>query len=121
MKAVGTKHEVYHYIAHHTNSMLERSDLTENKDRKVVSRKKRAMGVRNNWPVAMKMARQELNITGFVTLGKGEEGDRLLSRTREIFAVLNEKRDKQKHITAKIQSHMNAAKKKKLDTKEKVA
>lgn len=44
MKRVGSRAEVWHYVAHHTKSGMTRSEMTKNKHGRIVSKKKQAAG-----------------------------------------------------------------------------
>lgn len=112
-RLIGSKEQVMKGIAYKTSSQLTRPQLRRNKSGKAVSREKSRRGLTNNWPIAMKMAREELKLTGFVTLGKGSDGEKLLKRTREIFKELNEKKAKRETILTKIKSDMGKAQSKK--------
>ena len=55
----------------HTVGGLKASDLTKNKNGKVVSKKRNALGKKNGWIIAVKKARAALKIKGFCPIKKG--------------------------------------------------
>merc|ERR1711862_175117 len=54
-----------------TSGGLKASDLTKNKNGKVVSKKQSAQGKKNPWMQACKKARAALKIKGFAVIKKG--------------------------------------------------
>jgi hypothetical protein len=78
-KAVGTRAEVYHGVAHHTSGGLVKKDLKK-KEGELVSKSKSKDQKKNPWIVAVAKAKKELGITGFA-LVQGK----LLERAREIY------------------------------------
>merc|ERR1719412_2186850 len=76
-----------------TSGGLKKSDLTRNKQGKVVSKKGSAAGKRRyqknglaKWTTACQQARKQLNIKGFQVIGgKTAKGQALLKKARSIF------------------------------------
>ena len=54
-----------------TSSGLSKSDLTKNKNGKIVSKKQSAQGKKSPWIQAVQKARKALKITGFSAIKKG--------------------------------------------------
>lgn len=91
---VGSKAEVAHGTAYETAGGLRRQDLVAVKKNGVVryvSKKKREQGETSLWAQAVRMAREELGITGFVKIGghgaTGQEAE-LYKRSKAILAEL---------------------------------
>merc|ERR1719378_798187 len=61
---------------------MKASDLTKNKQGRVVSKKQSARGKKNGWMVAVKKARAELKLKGFVAIKKGTP---LYIKAKQIF------------------------------------
>ena len=90
----GSKAEVYHGTARYTKGGLEKKDLVKIDDgygnERYKSKKQQKAGhkrgtFRDKWSKAMKKARKELDLEGFVPVGgKTKEGKALLKRTREL-------------------------------------
>jgi hypothetical protein len=76
METVGSKREVYKGKAKHTSGGLEKKDIVK-RNGKYMSKKKLKASKSNkglrNWISAVKKARKELKITGFVPIKKGTE------------------------------------------------
>merc|ERR1712079_789882 len=75
---LGSKSEVLKGTKIKTKSGFKQSDLMKNKEGKVVTKRKSAMGLKafkhiENWVNACKTARIELGLTGFVAMKKGSE------------------------------------------------
>lgn len=74
-----------------TSGGLKKSDLAKNKNGKIVSRKKSAIAKKNfkkllgGWSAAMKQARKELKIKGFVLINRGAVGKALYKRAKAIY------------------------------------
>ncbi len=93
-KYYGSKAEVYHGTAKYTKGGLEKKDIKLVDDGygnyRYKSKKQQASGnkkgsFRDKWSKAMKKARKELGIEGFVPVGgKTKDGKKLLKRIREI-------------------------------------
>jgi len=65
---------------------LKKSDLTKNKNGKIVSKKKNARGKNNKWANAFRKARAALKIKGFCPCGgKTAQGKALLAKTRSFY------------------------------------
>merc|ERR1712118_461447 len=65
------KHRVFKGLMDKTTSGLKKSDYMKNKRGKVVSKKKHASGMKQQWMVAVIAARKALNIKGFAVVKKG--------------------------------------------------
>lgn len=78
-KAVGSRAEVYHGVAHHTSGGLVKKDI-KMKAGELVSKAKSKDQKKNPWIKAVGKAKKELGITGFA-LVQGK----LLERAREIY------------------------------------
>ena len=95
IKYYGSKAEVFHGNAKYTKGGLIKSDIKLIDDGygnyRYKSKKQQAAGKKKNsfrakWAKAMKKARKELGLEGFVPVGgKTKEGKSLLKRTRELF------------------------------------
>ena len=93
-KYYGSKAEVYHGTAKYTKGGLEKKDIILINDgygnERYKSKKQQKSGskkgtFRDKWSKAMKKARKELGIEGFVPVGgKTKDGKDLLKRIREI-------------------------------------
>ena len=94
VKYYGSKAEVFHGNAKYTKGGLTKKDIKRVNDgygnyryksKKQQSSGKKKGSFRAKWSKAMKKARKELGIEGFVPIGgKTKEGKALLKRTREI-------------------------------------
>ena len=94
MKYYGSKAEVFHGTAKYTKGGLTKKDLKIIDDGygnyRYKSKKQQAAGKKKNsfrakWAKAMKKARKELGLEGFVPVGgKTREGKALLKRIRQI-------------------------------------
>ena len=94
MKYYGSKAEVYHGNAMYTRGLLQKKDIKmiddgygnyryKSKKQQAAGRKKGSF--RDKWAKAMKKARKELDLEGFVPVGgKTKDGKDLLKRVREI-------------------------------------
>merc|ERR1739848_967392 len=79
-----------------TSGGLKKSDLTKNKDGKVVSKKRSAAGKRlyqknglAKWTKAVQQAKKSLGIKGFQVIGgKTSKGQALLKKARSLFKRL---------------------------------
>lgn len=86
----GSKRQVFNGSKASTNSGLKKSDLKRNKNGKVVSAKKSALGKKafariSKWTKAVQQARKELKIKGFCAVGgKSSMGKQLLARARSL-------------------------------------
>jgi hypothetical protein len=74
-----------------TQSGLKKSDLTRNRDGKIVSKKQSAQGKKaykriQGWTLAVNKARKALGITGFQAIGGASaKGQALLKKARSIY------------------------------------
>ena len=94
VKYYGSKAEVFHGNARYTKGGLTKKDIKLTKDKygneRYKSKKQQASGhkkgtFRDKWAKAMKKARKELDMEGFVPVGgKTREGKALLKRIRQI-------------------------------------
>ena len=94
MKYYGSKAEVYHGTAQYTKGGLTKKEIKLVKDKygneRYKSKKQQAAGKKKNsfrekWAKAMKKARKDLCLDGFVPVGgTSKEGKALLKRIREI-------------------------------------
>ena len=94
MKTFGSKAEVYHGNAECTRGLLYKKDIIMIDDGygnyRYKSRKQQKSGrkrgsFRDKWAKAMKKARKELDLEGFVPVGgKTKEGKALLKRIRQL-------------------------------------
>ena len=94
MKYYGSKAEVFHGTAKYTKGGLTKKDLKMIDDGygnyRYKSKRQQAAGKKKNsfrakWAKAMKKARKELGLEGFVPVGgKTREGKALLKRIRQI-------------------------------------
>jgi len=94
MQYYGSKAEVYHGTAKYTKGGLCKKDIARINDGygnyRYKSKKQQKAGnkknsFRNKWAKAMKKARKELCLDGFVPVGgSSKEGKALLKRIREI-------------------------------------
>merc|ERR1712086_280488 len=66
-----------------TKTGLTKSDLVKNKNGRVVSKKRSAMGKKNGWIAAVQKARKELKINGFSPIKKGTP---LYKKAKELYA-----------------------------------
>ena len=65
---------------------LKASDLTKNKNGRVVSKKASTRGKKHAWPKAVVAARTALKITGFCPVGgKTAQGKALLAKARSLY------------------------------------
>ena len=97
----GSKAEVYHGNARYTKGGLEKKDIILIDDgygnERYKSKKQQKSGhkkgsFRDKWSKAMKKARKDLDLEGFVPVGgKTKEGKDLLKRTRELMCETIEK------------------------------
>ena len=70
----------------HTTGGLKASDLTKNKNGRVVSKKKSAAGKKSKWIQACVKARSALKIKGFAVIGgKTAQGQALLKKARSFY------------------------------------
>ncbi|KAL9139047.1 Dinoflagellate/viral nucleoprotein (DVNP) [Amphidinium carterae] len=89
-KKVGKKASVFKGTKEKTSGGLTKSKLTKNKRGKVVSKAASAQGKKaynhiKKWAEALKKARKELGIKGFVPIGgKTKAGKDLLAKVKEI-------------------------------------
>ena len=96
-KYYGSKAEVYHGSARYTKGGLVKSDIKRIDDGygnfRYKSKKQQAAGkkkgtFRDTWSKAMKKARKELKLEGFVPVGgKTKEGKQLLNLTRQFMKM----------------------------------
>merc|ERR1712232_1208201 len=90
-KGRGAKARVFRGAKEKTASGLKKSDLTKNKNGKVVSKKKSAAGKKNfkrisGWLNATAKARKALNIKGFCPVGgKTAKGKAFLAKARSFY------------------------------------
>jgi len=93
-KKVSTKGKAWQVFAGKklkTKGGLAKKDLKKNKDGKVVSAKKSALGKKqykniSKWTIAVSKARKALGIKGFVAVGgKKKEGQAFLAKARSFY------------------------------------
>lgn len=94
MESLGSKSQVYHGTAKQTKGGLVKKDIIRIDDGygniRYKSKKQQASGKKKNtfrakWSKAMKKARKELKLEGFVPVGgKTKDGKALLKRIREL-------------------------------------
>ena len=77
-KIIGSKRRVWSGTAHCTRGGLTKKDLCVNKRGKIVSKRKFLLGKKafqgiKGWLKALKQARKELGLTGFVACRRGTE------------------------------------------------
>merc|ERR1712025_550132 len=92
-KGKRAKSSVFRGTKAKTASGLQKSDLTKNKNGRVVSRKQSARGKAvfkknglDKWAAAVKKARKDLNIKGWCSVGgKTQKGKALLAKTRSYY------------------------------------
>ena len=68
---------------------------------KYVSKKKSAEAKKNPWIKAVKQARKELGIEGFVIMNKGPEGKRLYDKAKELYETKFKTKEKPPSATEK--------------------
>jgi len=69
-----------------TKGGLTKSQLTKNKNGKIVSAKKSAKGKKNKWISAVTAARKSLGVKGFQVIGgKTQKGQALLKKARSLY------------------------------------
>merc|ERR1711881_462780 len=85
----GSKRKVWNGTAVYTKGGLTKKDLMLNKNGKVVSKKMfkkgQALKGKSGWMAAVKKARKELGITGFVLMNRGAHGVALYQKAKELF------------------------------------
>ena len=85
------KRTVFNGNKERTQGGLKKSDLTKNKNGKVVSKKASAQGKKaykriSGWVAAVNKARKALKITGFQAVGgKSAKGQALLKKARSLY------------------------------------
>jgi len=89
-KQSGSRAQVMNGTVKHTQSGLTKGDLKYNKHGRIVSKIKSTAARKNpelsDWVKALKKARSQLNITGFVPVGgKTKEGKELYKTVKEIY------------------------------------
>ena len=90
VKTIGRKWQVYRGTRTRTAGGLRKEDLMRNKAGKIVSRKQHLHSKKNksigNWTVAVKKARNAMNVKGFVPVGgKTAEGQALLQKAHSFY------------------------------------
>jgi hypothetical protein len=82
----GKKWQVYKGTRAKSIGGLTKGDLTKNKQGKVVSKKKHALGKKSKWIQAVGAARRQLGIKGFQACGgKTAKGQALLKKARSLY------------------------------------
>jgi len=86
----GSRRKVWNGSALYTKGGLMKKDLMINPNGKLVSKKSRARASNNcthikKWVAAVKKAKKEMSITGFLIINRGEQGIALYKRAKEIY------------------------------------
>merc|ERR1711994_384403 len=86
----GSLRQVWNGSKLYTKSGLMKKDLCVNANGKVLAKKKAAAAKKSGsnikgWCNAVKQARKELKITGFVALNKGAQGIAMYKKAKEIY------------------------------------
>jgi len=86
----GSRRKVWNGSAIYTKGGLTKKDLMLNPNGKLVSKKSRARASRNSdhikkWVAALKQARKEMGITGFLIINRGAQGTALYKRAKELY------------------------------------
>merc|ERR1712083_1043525 len=85
----GSYRKVWNGTKMYTKGGLMKKDLMENKRGKIVSKKASMRAAKSGgiskWCSAMKQARKELGVTGFVTINRGAQGVALYKAAKAIY------------------------------------
>merc|ERR1711972_760119 len=85
----GSFRKVWNGTKKFTKGGLTKADLMMNSRRKIVSKKAHAHAKSkksfSGWTTAVKQARKEMGITGFVLMNRGAQGTALYARAKEIY------------------------------------
>lgn len=81
----GSYAQVWHGSKKFTKGGLTKDQLMKNKRGKIVSKKRNGTKI-GAWMTAVKKARKELGITGFVLMNRGAQGTALYKRAKELMA-----------------------------------